>query len=467
MNDLHNRFRSLDDVPAPDLWREVENRAQALGQRGVRTVSWTLIALVLLLAVAIGSAALIGSGIVKLPAVIEASATPDEASPDASATAEPDVPLGGGMILVRAAALDTGLGGFDVFMLDAGSGQETLLGTLPNLASPHGGYSFQWGLDRKHVLITGNGPGPDALENLTVAGRELTFICCKLPDEVVPTTKGDGTSSSRPAGAGWVLSPQGDRIAGLHDGPIDVPGCLLCDAPDAVVILDIDSGDVRTLPLPVGTRGAGPISWSPDGSAVAVSGCRPCNDAGLIASTSGGIGDSGGDWSKLTPSAIEHAHVLIVPIDGSPVRELFDATETTVGPAAWSPNGATIAFARNECPPGEHAPYCLDGTITVVSLALADGEQTVVAERDAGALAWSPDGSRIAFGGAGIFIVDADGSHVAKLSDVGLEPRWSPDGEWLLFFIQDESGPTYSPWIVSAEGGQPRSLGSYAGGAAW
>jgi hypothetical protein len=76
MNDLHNRFRSLDDIPAPDLWREAENRAQALNQRGVRTLSWTLIALMLLLALALSSAVLIGSGIVKLPALVNESASP-------------------------------------------------------------------------------------------------------------------------------------------------------------------------------------------------------------------------------------------------------------------------------------------------------------------------------------------------------------------------------------------------------
>jgi len=76
MTDLHNRFRTLDDLPAPDLWREAESRAQALEQRGARPLSWALIALVLLLALAVGGAALIGSGLIKLPAIVEASTAP-------------------------------------------------------------------------------------------------------------------------------------------------------------------------------------------------------------------------------------------------------------------------------------------------------------------------------------------------------------------------------------------------------
>ena len=68
MNDLHDRFRSLDDLSTPDLWGEVEARAQATPQRSGRTLPWAVVAVtLLLLALAIGGAALIGSGVVKLP----------------------------------------------------------------------------------------------------------------------------------------------------------------------------------------------------------------------------------------------------------------------------------------------------------------------------------------------------------------------------------------------------------------
>ena len=85
MNDLYNRFRTLDDLPVPDLWHEAEARAQTLQQRGARPLSWALVAMMLLLALAIGSAALIGSGVIKLPAIIDSSADPSS-SPLLSAT---------------------------------------------------------------------------------------------------------------------------------------------------------------------------------------------------------------------------------------------------------------------------------------------------------------------------------------------------------------------------------------------
>jgi len=76
MTDLHNRFRALDDLRTPDLWREIEGRALAVEPRPVRSLAWVLILVVLLLTVAVGGAALVGSGIIKLPLLVDASVSP-------------------------------------------------------------------------------------------------------------------------------------------------------------------------------------------------------------------------------------------------------------------------------------------------------------------------------------------------------------------------------------------------------
>jgi hypothetical protein len=87
MNNLHDRFRSLDDLSTPDLWREVEARAQAMPRSGFRMLPWALVAVMLLvLALAIGGAALIGSGVVKLPSAPSLLRSP---SPTPSPTASP------------------------------------------------------------------------------------------------------------------------------------------------------------------------------------------------------------------------------------------------------------------------------------------------------------------------------------------------------------------------------------------
>jgi N-acetylneuraminic acid mutarotase len=82
MSDLRSRFRTLDEVPTPNLWVEIEQRAVAARPVPSR-LPWLLIAVTLLLASAIGGSILIGAGILKLPAVEispHPSSTPVEAA---------------------------------------------------------------------------------------------------------------------------------------------------------------------------------------------------------------------------------------------------------------------------------------------------------------------------------------------------------------------------------------------------
>jgi hypothetical protein len=369
-------------------------------------------------------------------------------------SAEPSTgPLGGGLILVHGGYDEQNPSPLDVFALDAGTGHRTRLGTLPEGWGPayRNRYTFQWGADRKHVLVTDfQGQWLTTLENPTDAARDLIFVCCEPAREVLPNGEGTQALEAR----GWVLSPQSDQVAGLKERQIHVPGCLLCSAPGAIVILDVDRGDIRTLPLPAGTQGNGPISWSPDGSAVVISGCRPCNNAGIVESAGG----------PSTPTAIEHGHLFVVPLDGSPVRELLDEADAMFGAPAWSLDATTIAFARHECRPAEHAPDCLAGTDTLVTVAVADGRQTVIEKGIPHAYGpmWSPDGRRITFvDDRGVFVMDADGSHVVRLIG-GYEPRWSPDGQWLL--VSSANSPMKLT-VIAADGGESRVLGTYGGGA--
>jgi TolB protein len=118
---------------------------------------------------------------------------------------------------------------------------------------------------------------------------------------------------------------------------------------------------------------------------------------------------------------------------------LYEGSGTVLW-GAWSPDGSRVAYILQ-------AP----GPRFEIVVADADGSDPVmiVEERDTGAvgpdlinLAWSPDGSRIAYSGRTlrrgvanrtIFIVDADGGGRPTVLDGHWEwVSWSPDGQQLL-----------------------------------
>ena len=82
--------------------------------------------------------------------------------------------------------------------------------------------------------------------------------------------------------------------------------------------------------------------------------------------------------------------------------------------------------------------------------------------------AFSPDGTRIAFrserGGGGIFVMGATGEAVRRLSDVGYNPSWSPDGRFIVCAQETIEQPAsrYSNasalWVIDVSTGQRRQV---------
>jgi eukaryotic-like serine/threonine-protein kinase len=68
--------------------------------------------------------------------------------------------------------------------------------------------------------------------------------------------------------------------------------------------------------------------------------------------------------------------------------------------------------------------------------------------------ALSPDGSQIAFrsdcDGGGIFLISTTGANRRRVSDIGYNPAWSPDGKEILY----STGDAFSPLIRRTAGGQ-------------
>jgi Tol biopolymer transport system component len=244
-----------------------------------------------------------------------------------------------------------------------------------------------------------------------------------------------GTGGHAPSGI-----DRGD-IAFVH-AVYDPPGFSAEDV--RILAVSSEGGDPALLGAPPGNasrlfRGAFPnnprndervgpsVSWSPDGARIAF---RLFNDA---------------------------PGIYLMNRDGSGLRQLVDLPRdrnSGMGSSAaldWSPNGSQLTYSY---------PYSLirsplyvvdtaDGTVrNLTGPDTADGVTRTVA--------WSPDGSMIAFvrteegglpRGSGLFVMNADGTAVRQLP-TGSEPNpqvlglaWSPDGS-MIAFLQDMGDAT-------------------------
>jgi len=87
----------------------------------------------------------------------------------------------------------------------------------------------------------------------------------------------------------------------------------------------------------------------------------------------------------------------------------------------------------------------------------------------------SPDGQRIAFdsdrdGERGVYIADADGRNVRRLTGEGFAaiPSWSPDGSTLAYIRAERDQPkVWNLWIMNLATGEERRLTSYRYGQPW
>jgi Tol biopolymer transport system component len=189
--------------------------------------------------------------------------------------------------------------------------------------------------------------------------------------------------------------------------------------------------------LPI-TLGVADPAWSPDGTKIAF---------------------VGGDGSAGPPAG---GSIYVVNANGSGLQRL--TTSDSDSAPTWSPDGKTIAY--------EQAPDMFTGRSSVFVMN-ADGS----APREIAAgvqvfsnLAWSPDGTKIAYlqaGVNGIFTMNPDGSGRHELNNTvsgATSPTWSPDGTRIAFEAGSKFSPRQGIYVMGADGRAVRQLNHLKGG---
>jgi dipeptidyl aminopeptidase/acylaminoacyl peptidase len=258
------------------------------------------------------------------------------------------------------------LHGGELVIIDPSTGVETFSAEVGSLfpASP-----FQWSPDGRFIAVnTVNGPAGGIVDLET---NTLTRI------DPHRWTLGWSPDDK------WLISWQR-----THGPPLLVPTDLL-DTSDHVV--DLDVMGVRPVPLRNNLTPRGTVSWTPDGSAVAIT--------------------------------LDVGSTDIVTIADGQRRTLI---EDGVAPS-WSPDGGQLAYLRE--------PDSSCDLVGEVWIAAGDGTGAHVVATSLAAPIWSPDGAvLLGTGPDGLFTVRPDGTDKTILTRHMLRPA-NPDG-------CSEGGPT-------------------------
>jgi TolB protein len=213
------------------------------------------------------------------------------------------------------------------------------------------------------------------------------------------------------------------------------------------MIVDVTTGAERNIPLPpielsfgFGSR---TLAWSPDGASLATP----------VRHDDGAIG-------LALVDVLDGAITFLATFPGP--------YDTPIDYISWSPDGSRLLFTLLTV----NQPV-VDGTIgSTISTINADGSAlaTLYETPDNTMEArFSPDASRIAFVGSepgprrNIYLMNDDGTDQRRLTNSSIEarnPRWSPDGNLLLYVNYDGSNSltAISPGGVIPEGSGQRAI---------
>jgi Tol biopolymer transport system component len=164
-------------------------------------------------------------------------------------------------------------------------------------------------------------------------------------------------------------------------------------------------------------------------------------------------------------AAVVVAAVLAVTLVSQRKKSTLQAVELTrvtsdaglTGYPALSRDGRMLAYASDRA----------GGIMNIWIQQLGAGEPLRVTNGPADDTepSFSPDGTLIAFrserDGGGIYVVPARGGVPRRIADQGRRPRFSPDGQWIAYWVGERHQfARNAVYLVRSTGGEPRQLAS-------
>lgn len=250
-------------------------------------------------------------------------------------------------------------------------------------------------------------------------------------------------------------SPDGTRVAFFRRNPLDGAAAL-----EGIYVINVETGEEQLVLPGYATN----MAWSPDSARLAFTWCV------------------GGRWpSDAGPGPCPTSKLVVVNPDGTDLVVLSErfyerpdgpATGTEAFGPAWSPDGSLLAFLRLH-----PRPDTTPNLVLVVVNPDGTGERELDASATSllsGAIAWTPDGSGIAFAESsdsatpGIVVLGLDGS-LTRLTPPSLlvsgKFAFSPDGSRLAFFARaGTDGLAHDLYVMDIEGGNLTVLDDSAQG---
>ena len=191
-----------------------------------------------------------------------------------------------------------------------------------------------------------------------------------------------------------------------------------------IAVMDLSTGQITQLTNSPDPGDAEP-SWSPDGRELIFTSSR---------------------------NKSYRFELFAMQADGSSPRLIIASNDFDNFSPSYSPDGQKIVFHTNR-----------DGNMEVYTANVDGSNQRNLTRHPAndGTASWSPDGTKIVFssdrnGLPQIFIMDADGSNVRLLFNhpdhLDFRPRYSPDGQKIVFGTQNRYSLDYHLALIDADG---------------